>query len=787
MLKTYLKSSIRSIFRRKLYSSINIFGLSVGLAAFILIAVFVRHELSYDKYNVDYQNIYRVVRNEYSCSPPAMAAYLKENIAEIESSAHFIRSTNLLASVNESYFTEDEYFWTDNEFFNIFSIDLIQGDRENILKSTDDILISESIARKYFGTADPMGQMVTVSRQYEYRVAGVFKDYPGNSHYRFDVVLPVDRYYQITNNTKDSWSSNYTYTYVKIHDGAELSRMNERMVEIEKELTGWTEELDRPYEQYFFFQPISEIHLYSHRQQEVQVNGNIRNVYIFSSIALLILLIASINYINISTAIASDRTKEVGIRKIMGIKTSQLIKQFLTESTLIAIVSIALALVLTGIFLPLFGDLMQRELSIRHSDIPLMILLVVVLILIVGLGTGLIPSRSISGVSAISVIKGSKTPTKGLWKVRDILVMIQFMVAIILVILTLNVKRQINYISDMDPGYDKEQIVNLRIFDRSIRTNLQLIKDELSRINNVALVSTSYNLPNNITDFTRPEWFCDNAEDCTPISYNPVDYNFSDLYNIEIVEGRNFSKDYPSDASGAFLLNEKAVAIAGWDSPLGMELSHWDGQKGNVVGVMKDFHFRSMHTDIAPLYLFLDENINSYISIKISGVDIPGTLKSIASTFDRFSPGAPFHYTFFDEEFAMAYNNDKRMGSIFAFFGILAIALGCLGLFGMSSYTIAKRTREIGVRKVFGASGAENFVLLLKSFLLPVMLANLIAWPLAFYSTQLWLEGFAFKAGISVWTFILATFIVAIIAIATVASRGISISNHNPSESLRHE
>ncbi len=788
MIRQHIKSAFRSIFRRKLYSAINIFGLAVALCAFILIAMYVRHELSYDKFNDGYENIYRVVRDEYTCSPPAMASYLKENISGIDHASHFIRLNNLLASVEDKYYTEDEYFYTDNEFLRIFSIDLIQGDKDNVLKSIDDIIISESIARKYFGSEDPMGKIITVSRSVQYSVAGVFKDFPGNSHYKFDVVMPLDRYYQLTGNSRDSWSSNYTYTYIKLGGGVNLDHLNKRMVEIEKELTGWDDSSGEEYKQYFSFQPISEIHLHSHRQQEVQVNGDIRNVYVFSSIAFLILIIAAINYVNIATAIAGERTREIGIRKIMGIKKSQLFNQFLTESMLIAIISIAGALILTWLFLPVFGNLMDRDMILAAPDIPLFILLVLGLLLIIGLGTGMLPSRTLSGVSALSVLKGPEPSAKTRWRARDILVMAQFMVALVLIILTLNVNRQIRYISKVDPGYDKEQIINLRVFDRSMLSGMPAIKEELSQLNNVEFVSVSNQIPNNIEYFTRPDWFCDDVRTCTPIFYNQVDYDFVDVYGIEITRGRNFSVAYPSDARGAFLVNEKAVKMAGWDNPVGMEINHWNDAKGIIVGVVSDFNFRSLHSEIAPLYLYLNENYEaSFLSIRIIGGDLKGTLTSIENVIDKFSPGSPFQYSFFDEEFERAYNSDRRLESIFTFFSILAIILACLGLFGMSSFTISRRTKEVGVRKVFGAQAFENLIMLIKGFLRPVVLANILAWPVAFYVTHRWLESFAYRSTVTVWTFIIAALSLIIITLLTVVARSASLSRQTPAVSLRYE
>ncbi len=787
MIISRIRSAFRSIFSQKYYAFINIFGLAIGLSAFILIALFVRHELSYDRYHDNVERIYRIVRNEYTCSPPPMSPTLKEAIPEIQYASRFIRSTNLLLTAGENHFTEDEYFWTDNEFFDIFSVKFIQGDPGTILKSPTDIILSESTARKYFGDSDPMGEVITSSRGNEYTVAGIFKDFPSNSHFRFDIVLPIDTYFRITNNNPESWSGNYVYSYVKLKPQTDIASVNEKLVNIEKELVGWTPESGEAYEQYFFFQPVTEIHLHSHRKQEVQVNGDIRNVFIFSSIALLILIIAGINYINLATAMAGNRHKEVGMRKALGIRKMQLVGQFITESILVALLSTGMATIIVILSLSYFGKLMEREMSLALADIPFLIPSLLVLSILVGIATGLIPSRSLSRVSIISVIRGSSKNRIGGKYLRNILIITQFIVALILIILSINVQKQLNYISGRDPGYEKDQIVVMRLFDRSLRSNIQALKDELLEEKNVLDVSTSYELPHKITGFTRPEWFCDDPTDCTPISYNPVDYNFVQLFDIVILEGRNFSKDHPSDASGAFLVNEKAVRMAGWDHPIGKEIDHYDGTKGYIVGVTEDFHFQSLHSEIAPLYLMLDEDVYSYFSIKIHGDHIPATLDHIKSIFNKFSPNTPFQYSFFDEEFEMIYTGEKRLGSIFTFFSVLAIFLGCLGLFGMSAFLLSQRTREMGIRKVYGASNTDIIRLLSAHFMIPVLLANVLAWPVAYLACKRWLEGFAYRTNITFWPFLLAACIVLLITILTISLHSRKIAQQTPASSLKHE
>jgi len=787
MFITHLRSLIRSLISQLYFSSINIAGLAIGLAAFILIVFFVRHELSYDRYHNDADRIYRIVRNEYTCSPPPMAPTLKEIIPEIASATRFIRSTNLLVSVGENSFIEDEYFWAGPEFFDVFTVDFIQGDPSNVLKSHNDVLISESLARKYFGTKDPMGELIIDSRQNEYEVTGVFKDFPSASHFHFDIVFPIESYFLLSGNDPKSWASNYTYSYVKLQPETELEQANAKLVELEKELTGWNEASGEPYEQYFFFQPLDEIHLHSHRRQELETNGNVKNVYIFSSIGLLILIIAAINYINLGAAMAGKRHKEVGMKKLLGIGKIRLVRQFLGESVLVALLSTLGAVLLVFLSLPFFGKLMDRELSLGLNDIPFLLVNIFVLSALVGLGTGLIPSRSLSGLNILSTIRGSSSGGADRKYLRNILIISQFLVAIVLIILSINVQRQLNFISDKDPGFETDDILVLRIYDNSLGPDLESLKEELMAHQNVLAVSASYNLPYRITDFRRPEWFCDDPATCDPISYNEVDYDFVDLFGIGMAEGRNFSRSFPSDAEGAYLVNEKAVAMAGWESPIGMELEHYDGRRGKVVGVLEDFHFQSLHSEIAPLYLLLNEGAYSYFSIKTSKGDLPATIEHISSTFRKFSPLTPFHFTHFNEELAGLYKAERRVGSIFNYFSILAIFLGCLGLFGMSAFMISQRHKELGIRRVFGAQNMDNILLLAGKFIYPILLANLLAWPLAYRALNLWLESFAYRKPIALSSFLMATLMVLLITALTISMHSGKIARQSPVESISCE
>ncbi|MEZ4999347.1 MAG: ABC transporter permease [Bacteroidales bacterium] len=452
MIKTDLRASMKSLNSQKFYSALNILGLSAGLAAFILIALYVRNEMSYDRSLPDADRVYRVVRNEYTLSPPPMAASIKESIPEIEFASRFILGNSLLLETGGRFFTEDKYFWTDNEFLSIFPLEFIRGNSAVALESPTDILLSESLARKYFGDNDPVGSLVTISRKDEYRVAGVFRDFPGNSHFSFNIVLPIDRYFGITGNDPASWRSNYVYTYIKLTPGAEIETVNKKYTDFEKVLTEWTPASGTPYSQYFFFQPVTEIHLFSHRKQEIEANSDISNVYIFSSIGLLILVIAIINYINLATAMAGKKERSMALKKILGARKIQLARLVFIESFLVAIASIVLAAVIAYLTLPYFNSLMDRNISIGVGDMPVIIPGLLLLALLVGFVSGWAPSVTLTKVSLVSVLGSSTSTPRGGRSLRSILVLMQFIIAIILIIVTINMKEQLGYISSRNPG-----------------------------------------------------------------------------------------------------------------------------------------------------------------------------------------------------------------------------------------------------------------------------------------------------------------------------------------------
>ena len=787
MLKNYLFIALRNLKKNRIYSSLNIIGLAVGLAAFILIALYVQYELSFDKYHENSDRIYRVVREDSTFTPAPLGPALTENFPEVVAVTRIIQSKNMLISHEQDHFLEDEFYWAGPATFEIFTIPFIKGDPQTALDDPSAILISARIAAKYFGNEDPLGKVLTVNNRTNFTVSGIFSGMPANSHFVMDIIVPYVTYFQITNNDITRWRSNFSYTYFLLQEGTNPEGFENKIhPTIERPLfeqAGFKE----PYPKMYSIQPITEIHLHSHRMQEIGVNNDIIYILLFSAIAFLILFIACVNYMNLATARSIRRASEVGMRKVVGAQRKQLIVQFLSESVAMTFLAMFLSLIIIVLALPAFNSLVERQLSINPVANPQFFLGLVFIVFIVGLFAGSYPAMRVSGFRPISVLSGAFTKSSKGLALRNILVLVQFSITIILIICTLTVREQLDFVKNMDVGYSKEQIITLGVRDRAVRQNIQAIKTELLRYSDVVAVSTSGRLPNDIDTFTSRDWTGRNPDEPIPIFYNTTDYDFIDLFDIQIVEGRNFSRDFPSDEKSVFLVNEAAVRVAEWESPIGRKLTHWRGDTGKIVGIMKDFHHHSLHRPIDPLYIFLDASDYSTVSIKIKSIHIPATIDYVESVMKKFSPNLPFDYSFFDDVFERAYNTEQRMVSIFSSFAILAILIACLGLFGLAAFAAEQRTKEIGIRKVVGASVPKIILLLSKEFIRWVVLANIIAWPVAYFAMNRWLQNFAYRIDLSVLLFLFAAVVALIISGLTVSVQSVKAAAANPVEALKYE
>jgi len=787
MFANYLLVTIRKLKKDKIYSWLNIIGLAVGLTAFILIALYVQYELSFDRYHDNADRIYRVVREERACTPAPLAPALMEKFPEVDSAARIIRSSNTLVSFEKNHFLEEEFYWADPEMFDVFSIPFISGDPESALNNPFAILLSQKTARKYFGHADPIGKILTMSERYEFEVAGVFFDMPANSHFIMDAVVPYETYFRITDNDIDNWRSNFSYTYVLLHKDADPAEMSNKISPVLEIPLLKAAGIQEPYPKIYSIQPLTEIHLHSLRMQEIRANNEMKYIILFSAVAFLILFIACINYINLATAQSLRRGKEVGLRKVVGAQKGQLITQFLGESVSMTILAMIISVMMVLLALPAFNSLVDRQLTLNPFQNPQLILGLALITLFVGLFAGSYPAMRMSDFKPISVLSGAFSRSHKGSSLRNVLVLVQFSITIILIIFTTVVRKQLNFIKTVDMGYAKEQIITLPVRGSSIRQNIQAIKTELLKYSGITAVSTSGRLPNNIDTFTSRDWTGRNPDEPIPIFYNTADYDFTGLFGMQIVQGRSFSRDFPSDKNGAFLVNETAVKVAEWESSIGRKLTHWSGETGTIVGVLKDFHLQSLHSPIEPLYIFLDPNNFSNLSIKIKSADIPATIDYVKGVMKTFSPSYPFSMSFFDEVFERAYFTELRMVRIFGAFALLAIFIACLGLFGLTTFAAELRTKEIGIRKVLGASYSKIFLLLSREFIGWVLLANLIAWPIAYYAMNRWLQNFAYRIHIGIAAFLLSGGTALLIAYLTVSYQSIKSARANTVDSLRYE
>ncbi len=793
MFRNYLKIALRNMKRQKAYSILNITGLTIGMTCCILLLLYIQFELSYDKYHENSDRIYRVIREGKACTPAPLGPKLMDDLPEIEYSARLIKRDNILISHQNEHFLEDKFYWADPELLNIFTISLTRGNPKTALVDPFSILLSERTAKKYFNNEDPIGKVLTVGSGSEFVVAGVFSNIPDNSHFIMDFIVPYKTYFQISGNDITNWFRNFTYTYFLLREGTnpdELERKLPLVIDryIFKNLPlEVINKIKEPYPRIFYTQPLTKIHLHSHLRQEISANNDIKYIYLFSTIAFMILIIACINYINLTTARSGKRGKEVGIRKVAGAQRKQLLYQFFGESVILTILSMIISLTMLQLTLPAFNNLVDRQLHFDPASNPQLFFGLVLLTIFVGILAGSYPALSISGFKPISVLKGTFTKSpKGL-VLRNILVVTQFSITIFLIICTLIIRNQLNFVKNTDVGYSKEQIITLPVRDREIHREIEAIKSELKRYPDILAVSTSARLPNNIDTFTSADWPGKNQDVRFAINYNTADYNFIDLFDVEIVEGRNFSREFPSDENGAFLINEAAVKAAQFETPIGQEFIHWRGDTGKIVGVMKDFNLRSLHNPIEPLYIFLDPRDYSYISVKIKSTNIPVTIEHVKQVINKFSPNYPFEYSFFDDVFEKAYHAEKRMVTIFSSFSLLAIIISCMGLFGLVLYSVEHRIKEIGIRKVLGASVSGIFLLLLKEFFKWILISNLIAWPIAWYVMSKWLQNFAYRTDITATNFIMAAGLTLFIALLTMSYQSIKAAEANPVDSLQYE
>ncbi len=786
MFKNYLKIALRNIRKHKGYSFINITGLAIGVAACLLLFLWVQDELSYDRYHEKAKQIYRVVsqyesegktrRFAYTSAPVGPA--LMREFPEIEKAVRFGRN-GFVVSYQNKRFMEQVYF-TDPEIFDVFTLPLVKGNPENALKEPYSIIISEEMSLKYFGEDEPLGKIITLGERSDFKVTGVFEDIPQNSHFRFNFLGIFSDY---ASSHFSQWGISNYWTYILVSE-------NFSPDEFEKKIPSFVEKYEGKESRYVYkasypLQALTRIHLHSDLRGEIGPNSSIGTVYIFSTIAVFILLIACLNYINLSTARYALRAKEVGLRKVIGATRPQLIKQFLGETFLFSFIALPLSVMLAELFLPLFNSLSGKRLAVHYFDSIFLVPGLAFIILCVGFASGIFPAFFISALKPVSALRGMlKASSKGS-VLRKTLIVGQFAISILFLISTFIVFSQLNYMKNRNLGLDKEHVVTIPIYDKDVLGKLETIKNEFLQNSNVLSVSVSDFFPGKATMY-QDYWYEGMSEgEYAMIRWFVVDHDFIETFGIELIAGRNFSKRFPSDVDRAYILNESAVKEIGWESPVGKELEIMN--KGPVIGVVKDFHFRPLHQKIEPAALYVYPKLFQYISVRIRPINVSRSLDFLKAKWQALVPRQTFQYSFLDEDFDKLYRAEMRLGQIFTVVTFLAIFIACLGLFGLAAFEALQRTKEMGIRKVLGASATGIIVLLSKEFTKWVLLANIIAWPVAYFAMSRWLQNFAYRINIGPWIFIQSAVLAFIVALLTVSYQAVKVSLANPVDTLRYE
>jgi putative ABC transport system permease protein len=786
--RNYLKVALRNILRHKGYFLINIIGLSVGMAACILLSLWVQDELSYDRYHEEVDQIYRVAFQyesngnikESASTPAPLGPALKFEFPEVKKAVRFGENGFLVCCNDKCFF--ERIFFADPEVFDVFNFPLIQGYSKTALKSPYSILISESARDKYFGKTEPIGKIINLMGMHDFKVTGVFKNISQNSHFRFDFLGCFSDY---AGRDSGEWGISNYYTYVLMAKNTPVHQLEIKLPSFIEKYRGI--EAVSVYKTKYLLQPLSRIHLRSHLGNEIEPNGDIRTIYIFSAIAVIILLIACLNYINLSTAIYIKRLKEVGVRRVFGAARSQLINQFLCESFLFSLIALPFAVLWATLFLPSFNSISAKQLIIGFTDHSLLLVGIAIIFISVGFVSGFFPSLFISNLKPLNAIKGIFKPNSKIFLLQKLLVTFQFTISIMFIVNTIIILNQLNYIKNRNLGFNKEYIVNIPIFRKAAWEKYETIKNEFLTNANILAVSASSFSPG------KDPWYVNYWREDLESDKNPMinciiaDNDFLKTFDIRLFKGRGFSKEFPGDQGNTYVLNKSAIKEFGWESPVGKEFKLGFGKKGTVIGIVEDFHFRSLHHEIKPVVLYFAPQWFSHYSVKISPNDISNTLNFLRNKWQELVSNQSFEYSFLDDDINRLYRTEKRLNDILFTVTFLAIFIACLGLFGLAAFSSEQRTKEIGIRKVLGASASGIVLLLSKDFTRGILVANIIAWPIAWYTMSRWLQNFAYRANIHIWIFILAGSIVFFIALLTLSYKTISAALANPVEALRYE
>ena len=804
MLKNYFKIAYRNLLKKKVYSFINIVGLGIGMACCVLIFMFVQDELSYDKYHEKGDRIYRVIHGatQEGVEPDLSTFWvwgnapigpaLQLDFPEIEKVVQFSGRADILFTVNDQTQQEDGVFFMDSTAFDVFSWEMLEGNPKTALVAPYSVVLTESTAKKYFGNEEALGKTMKGSEAAgrsnpgDYTVTGVMKDLPSNSHFKFNTLLSLSTFKQSRPEIFDAWGYVDTYTYFLANERFDKANFEARIPDFIERRNG-----DNGYGYTIAVEPLKDVYLRTEAQRQPGDTGSLANIYVFSIIGLFILAIAMINFMNLSTARSMERAKEVGIRKSIGADRQSLIYQFLGESLIIVVLAALVGVILTSIAMPLMNDMTGKVFEIDQivnwQTVPAFL----GIMLVIGLLAGSYPALVLSGFKPVMILKGiNKSDARGV-NLRKGLVVFQFSLSIALIAGTIIVYSQMSHLLDKDMGFDKEHMLVVDYnYDEQVNFVSSSLESELENNPNIESVAFSRSVPGSHfpNAYTTLETLDgEMVGQAQPIFQ--VGLDFIDHYGLELIAGRSYSRDFPSDSTSSLVINEAAARQYGYSNPadiVGKKFDQW-GRAGEVIGVVKDFNYISLHRTIEPLTLPFEAYESRYMSLKVKGENLPATLSQIERVWKELAPHRPFIYSFLDADFNKQYESDFRFRQIFTTFSILAILIACLGLLGLATYTAEQRTKEIGIRKVLGANIGSIVGLLSKDFIKLILIAILVATPVAWFAMNKWLEGFAYQVPVHWWVFLISGLLAVIVALVTISFQAIKAAMLNPVKSLKSE
>ena len=808
MLKNYFTIALRLLKRNKLISTINILGLVLALTGTLLIALFVQDELRYDRYHAHADDIYRVTRNFLSSDgsvalhlgsiAPPYGPLLENDFPDIKAVVRTTWSDFQFRRIEESGNVGEplniaQSFFAEPSIFTVFSIPIVAGDSKTPLEKPFTLMISDAAAERYFGTQDVVGERLKAGDDYYVEITGVYEAFPPQSHWHPEFLVAFstlnDGEIYGREQLETNWGANNFMTYILVNEEFDPVRTEAQFPDfLDRNMTGFDEAPPSTWTN-LFLQPLTSIHLHSQLDSELEANGNINHVYIMGAIGVFLLLIACFNFINLSTARATSRGKEVGLRKVVGAFRRQLIAQHLSESILVTLFSFLVAIVLVTLALPWLNDFTGKSLAAEQFMQPGVVLSVLGAVVLVGILAGLYPAFIISGFNPALTLKGRTGSTRGSGRVRKVLVVVQFTVSIVMIIATLITYQQLNYLSDRDLGYTKDQIVSLYNSHR-LNDRYEAFYNELTQHPAIVNASQSSKVPTErLTSFGGTSVQQDDSLVLTELFVKDVfiDSKYFDTYQIPLVSGRNFSEDIASDDSTSFILNESAVRMVGWtnEEAVGRMIKNRE-TTGTVVGVVQDFHFESLHQPIIPM-IFNGQPQFYDLSVRVAADDMPEALAHMEVVWEQFVPNQPFAYEFLSESYQRLYDSERSQNELFIIFATLAIFIAAMGLFGLATFSTQQRTKEVSIRKVLGAPVSSILRLLSQEIIILILIANLIAWPIAWYAMGEWLSGFAYHVEMSLFTYLLAAVLALVITLVTISSQTVRTALTNPATILRND